>query len=309
MNYRPGPDAHIIAAVSGGKDSTAMLLHLREIGVWPVRAVFYDTGWEHPATYAHLDLIEQHLSLSIERHAAFVACPEHLIDDAQRIEAMMGIEYSAFVRLCLRKAIFPRRTVRFCTQELKIRPAQAIMRAAHLDGLMPVSCAGIRADESKARAAMQETELSPTLDCLVWHPILRWSVDDVLAIHARHDLPLNPLYGMGATRVGCFPCIMGNKAELRVVGDDAARMTVARELEAVVAAEHRRRAEAKGETVPVAPTLFQAGRRNKAGERPGTPIDGIVAWARTARGAPILEPDDTGCMRAGLCERGDRGDR
>ena len=60
-----------------------------------------------------------------------------------------------------------------------------------------------------------------------------------------------------------------------------------------------------GETVAVAPTLFQAGRRNKAGERPGTPIDGMIAWARTARGAPILEPEDTGCMRAGLCERGE----
>jgi 3'-phosphoadenosine 5'-phosphosulfate sulfotransferase (PAPS reductase)/FAD synthetase len=303
--FRPSPGAHVIAAVSGGKDSTAMLLHLREIGIWPVRAVFYDTGWEHGATYAHLDLIEQRLGMPIERHAATVDLPAHLEHDARRIEAMMGVTFSAFVRLCLRKAIFPRRTVRFCTQELKIRPAQAIMRAAHMAGVVPVSCAGIRADESAARASMPETEISATLDCLVWHPILRWSVDDVIAIHARHDLPLNPLYTMGATRVGCFPCIMGNKAELRVVGNDTDRMEVARALEAAVAAEHQRRAEAKGETVAVAPTLFQAGRRNKAGERPGTPIDGMIAWARTARGAPILEPEDTGCMRAGLCERGE----
>lgn len=309
MTYRPSPEAHVIAAVSGGKDSTAMLLHLREIGVWPVRAVFYDTGWEHGDTYTHLDLIEIKMGVSVERHAAKVELPEHLEPDARRIEAMMGVMYSAFVRLCLRKAIFPRRTVRFCTQELKIRPAQAIMREAHAAGLTPVSCAGIRASESAARAKMPETEVSTTLDCLVWHPILAWSTDDVIAIHKRHDIPLNPLYLRGAERVGCFPCVMGSKAELRVVGRDASRMEVARALEAAVSAEHARRAAAKGKDVAVSPTLFQAGRRNADGERPGTPIDEMVRWARTRRGGSVdqewlfdLDEND-GCMRHGLCER------
>ena len=43
----------IIASVSGGKDSAAMCLHLRELGI-PYDAVFMDTGWEHPATYDYL---------------------------------------------------------------------------------------------------------------------------------------------------------------------------------------------------------------------------------------------------------------
>ena len=38
----------VVASVSGGKDSTAMVLHLRDLGV-DFRAVFMDTGWEHPA--------------------------------------------------------------------------------------------------------------------------------------------------------------------------------------------------------------------------------------------------------------------
>jgi tRNA(Ile)-lysidine synthase TilS/MesJ len=37
---------HVIASISGGKDSVAMSLYLRELEVEHVR-VFCDTGWEH----------------------------------------------------------------------------------------------------------------------------------------------------------------------------------------------------------------------------------------------------------------------
>ena len=85
----------------------------------------------------------------------------------------------------LKKGIMPRRTVRFCTQELKVFVAQAVMRREHEAGRAPVNVVGIRADESAARARMTEHEVSPTLDCLVWRPILRWSLDDVIAIDRK----------------------------------------------------------------------------------------------------------------------------
>jgi 3'-phosphoadenosine 5'-phosphosulfate sulfotransferase (PAPS reductase)/FAD synthetase len=44
----------IIASVSGGKDSTAMCLHLKEQGL-EYRAVFMDTGWETQAVYDYID--------------------------------------------------------------------------------------------------------------------------------------------------------------------------------------------------------------------------------------------------------------
>lgn len=43
MTYRPTSAATVIASVSGGKDSAAMMLHLREQEI-PFRAVFFDTG-------------------------------------------------------------------------------------------------------------------------------------------------------------------------------------------------------------------------------------------------------------------------
>jgi len=46
-------DRQVIASVSGGKDSTAMCLHLQELGI-PFRPVFMDTGWETAETYQYL---------------------------------------------------------------------------------------------------------------------------------------------------------------------------------------------------------------------------------------------------------------
>ena len=310
--YLPSPAATVVASVSGGKDSTAMLLHLRDAGVWPVRAVFFDTGWEHADTYRHVDYLASKLGITIERRAAVIDLPPELEQDALDVEEALGLRRpSPFVRLCLRKAIFPRRTVRFCTQELKVWVARDVIREIHAAGALPVNAVGIRAAESAARAKLEETEISPTLDCMVWRPILRWSEDDVVAIHRRHDVKLNPLYLRGAERVGCFPCIMGSKSELRMVAKERQRT------EAIVMLEERvrrvliAREYAKGATVERLPTLFQAARRDANGDRPGVPIHEILAWAKTARGGAIEqaalfddpEDPDAGCMRWGMCEQ------
>ena len=49
-----------VLSISGGKDSVAAALYLRETGIEHVR-VFMDTGWEHPDLYAHLDYLEGEL--------------------------------------------------------------------------------------------------------------------------------------------------------------------------------------------------------------------------------------------------------
>lgn len=314
MTYTPSDRVALLASVSGGKDSAAMLLHLRAIGLLSrTKAVCFDTGWEHADTYAHLDYLQDAIGIQIERRGAIVDLHPDLVADAEAIEAAMGrTSPSAFVRLCLKKGIFPRRTVRFCTQDLKVRVAQQVIREMQAEQPAIVNAVGIRAAESAARAKLGETEISTTLDCMVWRPLITWSEADVLDIHRRHGVRLNPLYLRGAERVGCWPCIMGSKSELRLLAKDAQRVDAIRMLEAAVRRHHLARVEARGEQVERPPTLLAAARRDEAGDRPGILIDEALAWARTARGAAIgqgtlwesdPEDPDAGCLRWGMCEQ------
>ena len=50
-------DRKVVVSVSGGKDSTAACLYMKELGL-EYEAIFFDTGWEHPDTY---DYVENYL--------------------------------------------------------------------------------------------------------------------------------------------------------------------------------------------------------------------------------------------------------
>lgn len=311
--WQPPQDADVFASVSGGKDSTALLVYLLRTDCFPFRAVFYDTGWEHPETYKFVrETIPARLGVTVEefRHDPGPLSPE-AEEDARKIEEVMGVDFSAFVRLALKKAMFPGRTRRFCTEYLKIACSQSVVAASHRAGRMPVMAVGVRGEESEARAKMPDHELSTSLDSYVWRPLLHWSLDDVIAAHHYANIEPNPLYMMGAHRVGCWPCIMARKAEIRMVADhDPGRAEAIRLLEAAVQTELQRRSP---DPLRNPPTLYQAPRRDADGKRPCVPWDYMAEWSRTPRGGQLGEVDEEpdpreGCMRWGLCDVGDGGD-
>lgn len=276
----------LIASVSGGKDSTALMLALREAEL-PHLRVFADTGWEAPETYRYLDLLRERLGP---------------ID-------VVGVEGGMRARAMYR-ASFPGRMQRWCTQELKIDP----LRAYHDDviartGVETASCLGIRAAESESRSRMAEVEDEPTGPRLwggwIWRPLLRWTIDDVIEIHKRHGVPMNPLYHQGFDRVGCFPCIFARKEEIRLLPD--ARIDEIEALEAQTTAERERRNAEHAASGAVEPRYTHPQASFFQTQRQG--FDGIRAvrrWAQTERGGkqfPILPPLPTGgCMRWGICE-------
>ena len=54
-----------IVSLSGGKDSTAMLLMMIEKKIKVDHIVFFDTGWEFPEMYTHIDKLEKHIGREI----------------------------------------------------------------------------------------------------------------------------------------------------------------------------------------------------------------------------------------------------
>lgn len=293
-----------IASVSGGKDSTAMCLWLQEQGI-EYRAVHFNTGWEHPDTVAFVrDVLPQYVG-PIESHSREPELDEQRETYAQELERLLGFR-SPFVRWVLRKGMFPARLKRFCTTELKIYTARDVMQAAHAAGELPVNVIGIRAAESAARAQLPEREISTTLDCMVWRPLIRWSEQDVIDIHKRHGVPPNPLYLRGSNRVGCWPCIMAGKSEIKRLEEE--RLHIIERLEHLTGILAQQRADESGKPLIVKPYLFQLGTRNEEGKRPPTPIRKMVEWSHTHRGGkerdnqPMFPGLNEGCLRWGMCE-------
>lgn len=276
----------VIASVSGGKDSAALSLWLTEHGIEHHR-VFADTGWEHPATYEYLR--------------------GPLTKALGPIDEVRGPGMADLVR---KKGMFPSRVRRFCTEELKVKPLMAYVASAQDVLGDVVNAIGIRAAESAARSKLPEWEWSDAFDCDVWRPLITWSEQQVIDIHARHGLAPNPLYLKGATRVGCWPCIFARKAEVRLVAElSPERIDEIRRLETDVQAVAEARYTAKGETFESLgyqrPTFFHGHMRDNEGVRHMTPIDDVVDWSRTSRGGQqylLLDDQPEGCVRWGLCE-------
>ncbi len=305
----------VVASVSTGKDSVALSLWLTEQGIDHDR-IFFDTAWEHAAVAGHLEYLRG------------------VLGPITSLAGSLGMK-----DLIRKKVMFPSRHRRFCTENLKTEPARAYLNARIDAGEDLINAVGIRRDESDARGAATEWEWMDGFDCEVWRPLILWTVEDVIAIHKRHNIRPNPLYLMGAERVGCWPCINSNKAELRMIAEkDPGRIDEIRELEAEIGILAKVRYDDKirrfresgpaaltaterlylldelGQPKPFnAPTFFQAPIRDANGERRCIPIDEAVAWSRTRRGGKVEDRQEdllafgginAGCMRWGMCEGG-----
>lgn len=279
----------VVASVSGGKDSAALSLFLTENGIEHIR-VFADTGWERAETYEYLrGPLTAKLGPIVEVRSSFT-----------------------FASLVLHKRIFPDRTKRFCTEFLKVKPIKAFIDS--LDDGLVVNAIGVRREESAKRRFAPDWEESDALGVSVWRPIAAWTKQDVIDIHKRHGLAPNPLYSLGASRVGCWPCIHARQEEISLVARvDPARIDEIRQLESEA---NRLAEEHLGEKPKWSRTMFSVYDTKKTEGDDGKVrrrhlpviIDDAVAWAerglarRAAGKIDLHDEERASCGEWGFCE-------
>ena len=171
-----------ILSLSGGKDSTALAIYLRD-RIPDLEYVFCDTEKELPETYAYLDKVEAYLGKPIVR----------LRHDGR------GFDH----HLILRRGYLPSPRMRWCTEELKIKPYERYVGEDEIRSYI-----GIRADEDREGYISRRPNIKPV------YPFKEDGVTraDVYRLLNSCGLGLPTYYGW-RSRSGCFFCFFQQRIE------------------------------------------------------------------------------------------------
>jgi len=170
-----------IVNFSGGKDSTAMLLRMIELGEKIDYIVFADTGFEFPALYEYLDKIEKMIGMKILRLK-----PDRSFDDWRFGELTRGKskgEIRGFPQVI---------TPCYWMRESKYKSIQKF--SSQFDD--KINVLGIASDE-KSRVQKDKSLRYPLIE---WG----WSEEDCIDYLQKKDL-INKLYEE-FSRLGCWLC-------------------------------------------------------------------------------------------------------
>jgi 3'-phosphoadenosine 5'-phosphosulfate sulfotransferase (PAPS reductase)/FAD synthetase len=317
-----------IVSLSGGKDSTALLLLALERKTPNLQAVFADTGHEHPETYAYVQRLSEtvypvrivradfadKVNAKRARLQSYLDGKEDRFskgwerDALERAVKALHPTGNPFLDLCLWKGRFPSTKARFCSEELKQIPINTQVVGPLLDaGHDVMSWQGVRADESASRALLGEINIAKLHEngarCWNYRPILQWTVTDVFAMHDKYGIERNPLYTQGMSRVGCMPCIHARKNELLEISrrfpEEVERVAA---WERIVSEASKRRSA----TFFKATDLGVTDNDERALQQAS--ILHFVEWAKTSRGGRQMdfirmEPEFEKCSSIyGLCE-------
>lgn len=312
-----------IVSVSGGVDSTACYLLALERGE-TFRAVFADTGNEHEITLDYVRGLAKatggpEVQIVKADFAQRIAMRRMRLEmmrdsrqykegwDAEKVERVLEHLHQIgvpFADLAIWKGRFPSSKARFCTAELKL---EAIRRKSTLPAIEEavkaggtpydvVQWVGIRRDESRARADAEEWEIEP-MGNRVYRPLVNWTKKQCFDLLDRHGVEPNPLYKLGCARVGCMPCIMARKDEIREIATRwPEHIDKIREWERIVGLCSRRAVS----------TFFEAAKTPGVSDY-RSDIDTVVEWSKTGRGGmqysmdALMEPPACSSLY-GLCE-------
>lgn len=209
----------VAIGVSGGKDSSAVAISVVDY--------LRKNGFKNEVILVHADLGVTEWADSMptcDRLSAFLEVPMLVVrrkqgDMMDRWEQRWRDNLKRWSDLSCVKLILPWSTpsMRFCTSELKVDQIARALRA-RWPGQHIINVTGIRASESNERAKAPLWKPQPKLKDAKgttgsdWHPIHKWSLQDVLNIGERFALH-EAYLGFGSSRVSCVICILATVSD------------------------------------------------------------------------------------------------
>ena len=196
-------DPNYIVSLSGGKDSTAMLLMMLERGETVHSAIFFDTGWEFPEMYPHIDRLKKKTGVKIVHLKPKKSFDYWLYE--RPVVASKGPQKGKIYRI---GNGWPSPLRRWCTRE----KTHAIRRYLK-DIPNSVSCIGFAADESHRATRSANMQ---TVNGVTRFPLIEWGITESQAIKYCIDrgYKWGGLYDV-FNRVSCFCCPLQRLSELR----------------------------------------------------------------------------------------------
>ena len=171
-----------ILSLSGGKDSAALAIYMRD-RVPEMEYIFSDTRKELPETYEYLERIEDYLGVRVNR-----------------LNAELGFDhwYEVYGEM------IPSNHRRWCTKMLKLKPFE---KFAGDDPVM--NYVGLRADEKRTGYISHKPNIKPV------YPFQDdgLKLEDIEEILRTSGVGMPPYTAWGRTRSGCFFCFYQQKIE------------------------------------------------------------------------------------------------
>lgn len=187
------PLKHVVS-LSGGKDSTAMLLRMLEEDMPVDIILFCDTGMEFEGLYRHIDKLEQYIGRPITRLKSSQSFEYLMLEHTPKrknpeLEGRIGFSWSG-----------PRN--RWCTAMLKTRIIDRYLRELSKEYTL-VQYIGIAADEPERIREFH-------------YPLVEWGMTeaDCLAYCKERGFDWDGLYDI-FHRVSCWCCPLQSLEELR----------------------------------------------------------------------------------------------
>lgn len=202
LDYATNPDYRHIVSISGGKDSAALAVYLRQhYPNIPAEYVFCDTGAELPETYDYLDRLESLLGTRIRRLNALEMLGVRQKPGRTPFDVWLKEVYGGFL---------PNPQARWCTRVLKIQPFER-----YVGNDQAYSYIGIRADEDReGYVGKKPPKISEQQNIIPVYPLKDDGItlSDVRKLLDDVGLGL-PDYYEWRTRSGCYFCFYQQIAE------------------------------------------------------------------------------------------------